>query len=327
MIYKSVHDIVLDDIFLELPTLSPHKNVQVLLKLEGLNPAGSIKIKTAVGLIADLEDKGILRPRGRVIESSSGNLGVALAVVCAAKGYQLTIVTDPLASQHVVKQMRALGARVEQVTARDENGGYLQTRIEYIQQRLAADPELVWTNQYANDANWRAHAATTARSIWRHLGQVDALVVGVGTTGTLMGCAAYFQAHSPSTQIIGVDVEGSVTFGHPPKERLIPGLGASRRPEIFRDIPAIKKVVVPEYDSIMMCRRVVAEYGLLAGGSTGTVLVAAERVAASLPPGSRLIAISPDLGDRYLDTVYSAGWTAAHFPRVPEVAESGGKLR
>ncbi|HEX4061903.1 MAG TPA: 2,3-diaminopropionate biosynthesis protein SbnA [Streptosporangiaceae bacterium] len=327
MIYKSVHDIVLDDVFLELPSLSPNADVQVLLKLEGLNPAGSIKIKTAVGLITDLEDKGILGPSGRVIESSSGNLGVALATVCAAKGYQLTIVTDPLASQHLVRRIRALGARIEQVTERDENGGYLQTRIDYIHKRLANDPELVWTNQYANDANWRAHAATTARSIWRHLGHVDALVVGAGTTGTLMGCAAYFQAHSPGTQIVGVDVEGSVTFGHPPKERFIPGLGASRRPEIFRDIPAIKKVLVPERDSIMMCRRIAAEYGLLAGGSTGTVLVAAEQVAASLPPGSRLIAISPDLGDSYLDTVYSASWTAAHFPRVPEGAEPRGILR
>jgi N-(2-amino-2-carboxyethyl)-L-glutamate synthase len=332
MIYKSVHDIILDDVFLELPGFSANTNVQVLLKLEGLNPAGSIKIKTAVGLITDLEDKGILRPHGRVIESSSGNLGVALATVCAAQGYQLTIVTDPLANQHLVQQIRALGARVEQVSERDENGGYLQTRIDYIRKRLADDPELVWTNQYANDANWRAHAATTARSIQRHLGHVDALVVGAGTTGTLMGCAAYFQAHSPSTQIVGVDVEGSVTFGHPPQERFIPGLGASRRPEIFKDIPAIKKVLVPERDSVMMCRRIAAEYGLLTGGSTGTVLVAAEKVAASLPPGSRLIAISPDLGDSYLDTVYSVNWTAAHFPqvpevfpKVPEVAESGGK--
>lgn len=317
MIFTRVHDIVLDDVFLQLPDFSANPKVEVLLKLEGLNPAGSIKIKTATGLLDDLESRGILHAGGHVIESSSGNLGVALATVCAAKRYRLTIVTDPNASQQLVRMMRALGTQVVQITTRDRNGGFLQSRIDYIHDRLTGDPDLVWPNQYANPANRRAHAETTARSIHRHLGEIDALVVGAGTTGTLMGCLDHFRAHSPRTRVIGVDAEGSVTFGSALRRRLIPGLGTSRRPEIFEDSPAIEKVLVSEPATITMCRRIAVEYGLLVGGSTGTVLVAAEKVAASLRPGARLVAVSPDLGDRYLDTVYSDSWMATHYPHVP----------
>ncbi|GAA1247365.1 2,3-diaminopropionate biosynthesis protein SbnA [Kitasatospora nipponensis] len=311
MIYRRVQDIVLDDVFLDLPGFLPQG--QLLLKLEGLNPAGSIKLKTAVGLVRELETSGRLGPGRRLIESTSGNLGIALAVVCAQQGYPLTLVTDPNVSRQARLAMLALGADVVTVTRRDANGGFLQTRIDYIRQRTARDPDLVWVNQYANPANAAAHRERTAEQLYKVVGSPDALVVGVGTSGTLMGCLEFFTEHSPHTRIIAADSEGSVTFGGPAAARRIPGLGTSRRPEIFRDTGSFEKVVVAEADTVRMCRRIAREYGLLVGGSTGTALAAAERTADPSAGAGRTVVISPDLGDKYLDTVYADSWVAQAF--------------
>lgn len=320
MIYQRVSDIVTDDVFLHLDRFVP--GTTVFLKLEGLNPAGSIKLKTANTLIESMEESGELHPGVRVIESSSGNLGIALSVVCAARGYPLTVVTDPNAARHAIRVMECLGTQIVEVRARDAHGGYLQTRIDYIRQQLARDPGLLWLNQYANPANVQAHREQTARAVHRGLGTVDVLFVGAGTTGTLMGCVQYFARHSPQTRIIAVDTVGSVTFGGPAAPRFIPGLGTSRRPEIYADDGRFEKVLVPEADTVAMCRLVAARYGLLAGGSTGTVLAAVSKLGPQLPPGARVAAISPDLGDKYIDTVYSDAWVAERYPESPESPEN-----
>jgi cysteine synthase A len=303
---------VREDFFLELPGLVP--GVEVLLKLEGLNPAGSIKLKTAVALLDDLEERGLLAGSGRVIESSSGNLGVALAVVCASRGYELTVVTDPNATRASILAMRALGAQVVVVTDRDAAGGYLQTRLDYIARRLAEDPFLRWPDQYANPAGPAAHRDRTAAGIHRDLGVIDVLAVGAGTAGTLMGCFEFFTKECPGTRVIAVDALGSVLFGGPSGRRTIPGLGVSRLPGLFRDDPGMEKAIVAEAETIVMCRRVAREYGLLVGGSTGTVLAAVQRLASSFQTGSRVVAISPDLGERYLETVYDDEWVGHRFP-------------
>ncbi|UQW99375.1 2,3-diaminopropionate biosynthesis protein SbnA [Streptomyces sp. RerS4] len=317
MIYERAADIVLDDVFLHLPGFVD--DARVFLKLEGLNPAGSVKLKTALALVEDAEKSGALRPGSRVIESSSGNLGVALAVVCAAKGYPLTVVSDPHATRQSIRMMESLGAEVVEVTQRDANGGYLQTRIEHIRRRLTEQADLVWLNQYANPANASAHRDWTARALHEGLGHIDALFIGAGTTGTLMGCVEYFARHSPHTRIIAVDSVGSVTFGRA-APRFIPGLGSSRRPEIYRDTGAFDKVLIEEADAITMCRLVAARYGLLPGGSTGTVLAAVRQLGPALPSGARIAAISPDMGDKYLDTVYSDPWVADRYTEYAELA-------
>jgi len=265
VIFERASDIVIDNVFLTLSDFVSGRTV--FLKLEGLNPAGSIKIKTANALIESMERTGALGPRAHVIESSSGNLGIALAVVCATKGYPLTVVTDPNATRHSVRVMKSLGADVVEVTLRDSHGGYLHTRIDWIRQRLADDPRWVWPNQYANPANTRVHCERTARAIHEELGTVDALFVGTGTTGTLMGCLEYFRHHSPQTRIVVVDSVGSVTFGGPASPRFIPGLGTSRLPEIFSDSGGFEKVMIQEADAVVTCREVAVGYGLLAGGS------------------------------------------------------------
>jgi cysteine synthase A len=320
MLYENASDVILDDIFLDLTGFVP--GVELALKLEGLNPAGSIKLKTAVGLVEAAENSGALLPGGHVIESSSGNLGIALSSVCASRGYAFTCVVDPNTSRQSKALMRALGAEVVLVDERDACGGYLQSRIDHIAARLREDPSLVWPNQYANQANPGAHHDTTAPSIVKQFPMVDHLFVGAGTTGTLMGVARYFRQYSPHTRIVAVDTEGSITFGFPPGPRRIPGLGTSRRPEIFRPGQVDETVLVPEADAIRMCRRLAAERGLILGGSTGAVLSGVQRLRADIPSGSRVVAISPDNGDRYLQTVYSDEWVLDHYS--PAALETAG---
>ncbi|QIB48597.1 2,3-diaminopropionate biosynthesis protein SbnA [Streptomyces aureoverticillatus] len=300
-----------DDVFLKLDGFLPDSDV--FLKLEGLNPAGSIKLKSAVGMVEDAERDGRLGPGRRLIESSSGSLGIALAIIAAGKGYSFTCVTDPNASAQSVATIKALGAEAVRVEERDPNGGFLGTRIAYVRDRLAADPLLVWLNQYANPANPAAHASTTAASVLRNIGRVDQLFVGAGTTGTLMGCVGHFRVHSPRTKIIAVDTVGSVTFGDSPRPRRIPGLGTSRRPEICVPESVDEVIHVAEDDAVRMCRRIARDRGLLTGGSTGSVLAALARSAPSIPSGSRVVALSPDMGDRYLQTVYHDDWVHAAF--------------
>lgn len=321
MIFESAPDVVVDDVFVRLSGFVP--NVGVLLKLEGLNPAGSVKLKTAAALVESAETDGRLGPGTRLIESSSGNLGIALAVVCAARGYSLTVVTDPNAARPAIRVMESLGAQVVEVTQRDTYGGYLRTRLDYIHRRLADEPHLVWLNQYANPANVRAHRERTALAVHKELGDLDALFVGAGTTGTLMGCVEYFAEHSPRTRIIAVDTVGSVTFGTAAAPRFIPGLGTSRRPEIFVESNAFEKVQIEEADTVAMCRLLARRYGLLAGGSTGTVLAAVRQLGPTLAPGGRVAAISPDMGDKYLDTVYSDTWVTERYTPTPQLAGLG----
>jgi len=309
-----ISEIINDHNFVRLRKVGPRN---LFMKIEALNAAGSIKMKTALGMIRDLEARGRIVPDTILIESSSGSLGVALSIICAERGYRFTCVVDPNTSLHNIKVMRALGATVVIVDRRDENGGFLASRIAYIKELAATDPNYLWLNQYANPENPRAHAQTTALSIFESFDQVDYLFVGAGTTGTLMGCLQFFREHSPRTKVVAVDSIGSVTFGHPPGKRFIPGLGTSRRPEIFSPEGIYATEMITEADTIAMCRYLARSNGILAGGSTGTVLCAAHNWRHRIAPEATAVAISPDFGERYLDTVYDDEWVRERFGEIP----------
>jgi 2,3-diaminopropionate biosynthesis protein SbnA len=300
-----------DDVFLHLA--GAVKNIDLYLKMEGLNPAGSIKLKTAVSMVEDAEQRGLLGPGHSLIESSSGSLGIALAMVCAAKGYHFLCVTDPNTSPLSVRIIRALGAEVVNVDLPDASGGFLGSRIAYIEQRLTADRDLVWLNQYANPANRIAHERGTAAAITAAIPDIDYLFVGTGTSGTLMGCINHFRAHSPGTRIVAVDAVGSVNFDNAAAPRFIPGIGVSRRPELLRPELVEEMELVTETDTVRACRWLARRFGLFVGGSTGSVVWAVLRRAAQLPEGSRVVAVSPDLGDRYASTIYDDDWVADKF--------------
>lgn len=311
---NTISDVINDHNFVTLKSLHFRS---LHLKLEGLNPAGSVKMKTAKWLIADLERRGSVGPDTVLIESSSGSLGVALSLICAERGYRFRCVVDPNTTAQNIKIMKAFGADVIVVDVRDENGGFLGTRIQYIKELVAQDSRFVWLNQYANPENPRAHANTTARAITESFEHVDYLFVGAGTTGTLMGCVQHFKTHRPETHIIAVDSEGSVTFGGPAGKRHIPGLGTSRRPEIFNREGIDSFQMVSEADTVAMCRYLARTNGVLAGGSTGTVLAAVYARRQELPENAVIVAISPDMGERYLDSVYDDEWVKARFGSSP----------
>jgi N-(2-amino-2-carboxyethyl)-L-glutamate synthase len=206
------------------------------------------------------------------------------------------------------RMMEALGSQVHIVTKPAAQGGYVGARIAYVRRMCAADSRYVWLDQYANPGNWQAHFRTTGPEIAAQFPSLDVLFVGAGTTGTLMGCARYFRQWHRPVRIVAVDVVGSVTFGGDPGRRLIPGLGMSVPPPLLDPSLVDDVVLVEEVDTIRACHRL-ARKGFLFGGSTGTVVSGAIRWLED-HDGQGLVAaaIAPDLGERYLDTVYQTNW-------------------
>lgn len=307
-----------DDNVLKLKNLT---KASVFLKLESLNPAGSIKFKTAIGLIDALEESNAIGPDSILIESSSGNLGVALSVICAERGYRFACVVDPNVNIQNVRYMAALGATIIKVTAKDANGGFLGSRIACIRSLVAKDPRYIWINQYENPANPAIHAHLTAQAIERNFARIDYLFIGAGTCGTLMGCVRQITRTRPTTKIIAVDSLGSVTFGLPPDQRYIPGLGSSQESKLFRRDDLHALIAVPEAAAVSACRFLARTHGLLAGGSTGTVLAGLWHCREWFSPGDVVVAIAPDGGERYLETIYSDEWVVRRFGEGALVAE------
>jgi cysteine synthase A len=217
--------------------------------------------------------------------------------------------------------MEALGSEVHVITEPDVTGGFLGARLAYVRALCAADDRYVWLNQYTNPGNWQAHYRTTAPAIARQFPRLDVLFVGSGTTGTLMGCGRYFREWHRPVRIVAVDSVGSVTFGSPPGRRMIPGLGASVRPPLLDESYVDEVVQVEEADTVRACHRL-ARRGFVFGGSTGTVVSGAIGwLTRHDAPGSTAVAIAPDLGERYLDTIYQTNWVEAIYGK--DIFEQG----
>ena len=299
-----------DQLFVDLLPALGHP---LFLKCEGFNFAGSIKLKAATEMVEAAERTGTLQPGSVLVESSSGNLGVALSMIAASKGYRFLCVTDRRCNLTTRLMMEALGARVHVIHQPDPVEGLVGARIKYVRAVCAADDRYVWLNQYSNPSNWMAHHRRTAPAIAREFPQLDVLFVGAGTTGTLMGCARYFREWHRPVRIVAVDTVGSVSFGTAPGPRVIPGLGMSTRPPLLDPSYVDEVVHVEEADTIRACHRM-ARSGFLFGGSTGTVVSGAARWLGQHDTRKlTAVAISPDLGERYLDTVYQTNWLVDAF--------------
>ena len=291
--------------------LRPIFGQPLFLKCEGFNFAGSIKLKAASEMVEAADREGALRAESVLVESSSGNLGVALSMIAASKDLRFVCVTDSRCNLSTRLLMEALGSEVHVITEPDPTGGFLGARLDYVRALCAADDRYVWLNQYTNPGNWRAHYRSTAPAIARQFPRLDVLFVGSGTTGTLMGCARYFREWHRPVRVVAVDSVGSVTFGGSPGRRMIPGLGASVHPPLLDESYVDEVVRVEEADTIRACHRL-ARRGFLFGGSTGTVVSGALGwLARRGSPGCTAVAIAPDLGERYLDTIYQANWVEA----------------
>jgi cysteine synthase A len=281
---------------------------QLFLKCEGFNFAGSIKLKAAKEMVEAAERDGRLGPGSVLVESSSGNLGVALSMIAASKGYRFVCITDARCNLVTRRLMESLGAHVHTIVEPDPHGGFLGARIKLVRALCASDRRFVWLDQYTNPNNWKAHFRTTAPAIAEQFPRLDVLFVGAGSTGTLMGCARFFRLWRRRVWVVAVDAVGSVTFGAASGTRMIPGLGTSVRPGQL-DASLVDEVLhVEEADTVRACRRM-ARSGFLFGGSTGTVVSGATRwLAEHGAVDVTAVALAPDNGERYLDTVYQDSW-------------------
>ncbi|NJQ05634.1 2,3-diaminopropionate biosynthesis protein SbnA [Streptomyces lonarensis] len=289
--------------------LGPTLRVPLHLKCEGFNFAGSVKLRAASSMVSAAVRLGLVDEHSTMVESSSGNLGVALSVVAAARSLPFVCVTDPKCNPATVKLMRALGREVVVADQPDADGSYLAARKRTVRELCARDPGYVWLNQYENPANWLAHYENTAPLIAKQFPSLDVLFIGTGTGGTLTGCVRWFRDNAPRTRIVAVDTVGSVNFGMPAGPRHLPGLGAAERMPLVEATPVEEVVRVEERDAVRMCRRL-ARHGFLMGGSTGTVVSGAADWLRRHDPVALLtsVAISADLGDRYIETVYDDAW-------------------
>ena len=294
-----------NDLYVDLMPMFGHS---LFLKIEGFNFAGSIKLKAATEMVEAAERDGVLTPGSVLIESSSGNLGVALSTIAASKGYRFLCVTDSRCNLSTRRLMEALGSRVHVIVEPGPAGGLLGARLDHVRALCAANPRFVWLNQYTNPDAWRAHYRTTAPAIARQFPRLDVLFVGAGTTGTLMGCARWFHEWYRPVKVVAIDAVGSVTFGGEPGRRMIPGVGMNVRPPLLDESIVDDVVLVEEQDTVRACHRL-ARSGFLFGGSTGTVVSGAvEWLSRHDSREYTAVAIAPDLGERYLDTVYQSNW-------------------
>lgn len=315
---KNIHDSLASCVgntpLVRLDRCFPDSNREVLAKLEMLNPAGSMKDRPARFIIEHGLKNGILRPGMRLVESTSGNLGIALATMTRLYGLHFTAVVDPKTTPTNLRLLTTVGADVEMVTEPDQHGGYLGTRVAKAKQLASEGSDTVWVNQYANELNWRSYYETIGVELIQALEQahtsVDYLVAPVSTSGSILGLSRRLRERFPHLQVIAVDAVGSVIFGTPAGPREIPGYGASRVPEILEPSEIDRVVHVNDLQAAAGCRRLVATEGILAGGSSGAAIAAIDLVIDELPAGSRVVTLLPDRGERYLDMVFDDDWLA-----------------
>jgi 2,3-diaminopropionate biosynthesis protein SbnA len=285
------------------------KKFLVHLKLEGENPTGSMKDRTASSLVWHLEQQERLRPGSTLIESTSGNLGVALAYIAQARGYRFVAVVDPKTTAENLARMRSYGAEIEMAAQPDECGGYLLSRLQRVHELCQQSTDYLWTDQYNNTANPSIHYLQTGPEIYRQMeGSVDAVFVPVSTGGTLAGIGRFFREVSPATQIIGVDACGSVIFGTPPGPRKLTGIGSSRASSFLHQGLYTTYLLVNDAEAFHMCRTLSATTGLMVGGSSGAVLAACARYLAAHPELERVVCVCADRGQSYASTIFHDTW-------------------
>lgn len=309
---RSVIDLIGNTPMLHLSSLTSGRGCPVVAKLEFLNPGGSVKDRAALAMIEAAEACGALADGGVIVEPTSGNTGVGLAQVAAQRGYRCVFTVPDKVSAEKIALLRSYGADVyvcpTAVEADDPRSYYS------VADRLTAEiPGAFQPNQYWNPANVEAHYSTTGPEIWRQTqGRITHFVAGAGTGGTISGVGRYLKEQNPDVQIVCADPEGSVFSGARAHPYLVEGVGEDFIPGNYAEALVDRVETVSDAESFMMCRELVAQEGLLVGGSGGLALVAAARVASQLSGDELVVVLLPDGGRHYISKLYSDDWMERH---------------
>jgi [CysO sulfur-carrier protein]-thiocarboxylate-dependent cysteine synthase len=311
-VYKSALDLIGDTPLVDVSVLSPNPKVRIFAKMEGQNPGGSIKDRIALSMIEAAEREGRLKPGSILMEPSSGNTGIGLAMICALKGYSLKIVMPLNVTPERRQMLEVYGAEIIESPGSEGSNGAVK-----LAQKLAAEnPDWVFLYQYGNPNNPDAHRRTTGPEIWKDCPEVTHFIAGLGTSGTLIGVGQYLKEQNPNIQVWAVE---------PPSGEMVDGLrnlDDGYIPPIFTDNNGFdlldrKKVVGPR-ESIEVTRRLVREAGVFAGISSGAIMAAALKCAAEIESGT-IVTIICDGGWKYLST-------GAYSDDLDEVTERAKKV-
>ena len=282
---------------LQLKKLVPAGSADVFVKLESLNPGGSVKDRAAIGIIAQAEKDGKLRPGGAIVEATAGNTGIGLALIGVNRGYKVKLFVPEKFSEEKVIIMRALGAEVTRTPEAEGMAGAIRVAKEL----AAKDPNAFMAAQFENPANADFHYETTAREIYEQMeGRVDAVALGCGTAGTFTGVARFLKERNAGIYAVAVETQGSVLGGGKPGPHKVEGIGNTFVPENFDRSVCDEVFQVTDEQAFSMVKELAAREGVLGGSSAGANVYAALEIARRLRPGKRVVTIIPDSAERYL---------------------------
>ncbi|MGH8279956.1 MAG: pyridoxal-phosphate dependent enzyme [Gammaproteobacteria bacterium] len=312
--YSNVLEMVGDTPLLELKRLDTGP-CQLFLKLEYMNPGGSIKDRIGIVMIEEAEKRGDLKPGGTIVEATAGNTGLGLALVAAQKGYRLILVIPDKMSQEKIFNLRAMGAEV--VLTRSDVGKGHPEYYQDLAKRMAKEMGAYFINQFGNPDNPKAHETTTAPEIWEQMEhRLDAVVVGAGSSGTLTGIGHYFRKAAPQVEMILADPQGSVLadyvrtgkLGKKTATWLVEGIGEDFVPSIC-DLSVVKRAYsIPDSEAFATAREVLRKEGVLLGSSSGTLIAAALRYCREQTRAKRVVTLGADTGNKYLSKLYNDFW-------------------
>ena len=310
----TIHNSILSNIgntpVISLSSLLPLNSAELYVKLEGSNPGGSVKDRSALNMINKAESLGLLIPGGTIVESTSGNLGVALAMIAAVRGYRCIIVVDPRTSPNNIAMLKALGAQVEIVTEKNPiDGTYQEARIRRTEYLANTIPNSYMPYQYGNPFNPEAHFESTAKEIIIDFPKgLDAVSIAVSTAGQVSGIARGLKESDYRTKIIAVDVKGSVVFGGEKAPTAVTGMGLGWVPDNLDETLIDEVYLVETHYCFIVSRYIAKKYGVLLGGSSGASLFVAIKEAIKLGEGKSVLAVAPDRGEKYLEEFYNNNW-------------------
>lgn len=297
-VQKSIIDCIGKTPLVKLQRIGVAAGAEIWAKVEGLNPSGSVKDRAAWAMVLDAEEKGKLKPNGTIVEPTSGNTGIGLAMVAAARGYRLILTMPETMSQERRDLLRAYGA--ELVLTPGALG--MRGAIQKAEELIAENPDYFMPQQFENPANSRIHEITTGPEIYAEMrGDIAAFVAGVGTGGTITGVGRYLKARNPEIRVIAVEPAASpVLSGGEPGPHGLQGIGAGFVPKIL-DVSLLDEIItVTEEEARVACKALAQQEGILAGLSSGAAVHAAIQVAKGLAPGKKVVVVLPDHGNRYL---------------------------